>query len=343
MPSLVKSLQTWVAIATARLIGRRVNATPNISLEGLFFITRAAREGILKNAAGGGDLFNFRRDVHMLEKVVANPSLKTARSDTLAHRIVRRLTEAGSYSGQDSKLIQWGIRVVFTYGQMHPAGHQMRDLAAIARALHLDLPSAKFGPVPASTRPPLKLTYGDFWALTLRRRSIRIFQRRFIPGADLRRAMAAALNSPSACNRQPFKFRYFDQQDTVQAIADAAQGVRGLYLPAIILITVQYRAYPDDREFLCPIVDAAQAAMTFQLALETLGAASLCINWPTDRLADQRLRSVVSLDADEAVIMRLAVGYADPAGMVACSPKRGMAGVFSVNADLSSEREERLT
>lgn len=301
---------------------------------GIRYLLRGVSHGVALNRQGSGHRFLLRRAIHILEKVAADPTLRTPNTDSLVRFITSTILSAARGNPVDPKTHEWAAQVISIYARKQPPGH-FASAAAFELRRRLFSPSnAYLRPYAAGQRPALQVSYDALLSLAYRRRSVRKFAGQRVPIADIKRALAIAIQSPSACNRQPFQFRFFDRPAIVAAIADAAPGVRGLTFPALILITVQYRAYHDDRELICPIVDAAQAVMAFQLALETLGLSSLCINWPSDRQADERLRQAVDLPADECAILRLGIGYADPAGMIAASPKRAIEEIFSANKDI---------
>ena len=67
------------------------------------------------------------------------------------------------------------------------------------------------------------------------------------------------------------------------------------------------------------------------LSLETLGLASSVINWPDFEPLERKMGATLNLDMDERVIMLIAIGYADPEGMVAFSDKKSLDVIRSYN------------
>jgi nitroreductase len=80
-------------------------------------------------------------------------------------------------------------------------------------------------------------------------------------------------------------------------------------------------------------VDASLAVMPFMMALETLGLSSSPINWPDFEPLERKMQKTLHLEDDERVIMLIAVGYADPEGLVAFSQKKEL-DVFRSYNDL---------
>jgi nitroreductase len=78
-------------------------------------------------------------------------------------------------------------------------------------------------------------------------------------------------------------------------------------------------------------IDTALAAMAFQFALETLGLASCCINWPDIERLEIAMGKLLNLRPDERVTMCMSIGYPDPEGKVPFSQKKSLDQLRSYN------------
>ena len=63
------------------------------------------------------------------------------------------------------------------------------------------------------------IDYDAFFKLCRLRRSVRWYQDKKVPRELVDKAILSASQSPSACNRQPFKFRIFDDPSLVEKIS----------------------------------------------------------------------------------------------------------------------------
>ena len=153
---------------------------------------------------------------------------------------------------------------------------------------------------------------------------MRWFRPEPVPRALFERALAVAAQSPSACNRQPFVFRVFDDAAMVRAVADTAMGTRGYAhnVPMIAVLVGQQRHFFDARDRHLVYIDGALAAMALVLALETLGLASCLVNWPDIEAREAALAALIGLEADERPVMLIAIGHPDPDGLVPFSAKK---------------------
>ena len=171
---------------------------------------------------------------------------------------------------------------------------------------------------------PSPVAYDDLLALSHRRRSVRWYLPQPVPRELIDKAITAAALAPSACNRQPFEFRVFDEPTLVQQISPLPGGTTGFYenFPAIVVLVGKLSAYftPMDRHLI--YIDASLAAMAFMYALETLGLGSCAINWHDEGAREKKMARLLNLTPDERVVMLISVGYPDPEGMVASSQKK---------------------
>ena len=175
--------------------------------------------------------------------------------------------------------------------------------------------------------------YESLLELSRQRSSTRWFKQEPVPRELLDSAIDIATQSPSACNRQSYEFRIYDDPEILEELRELPIGVRGYAenIPCLIVLVGKHRAYFHDRDKHVIYIDASLAAMSFQFALETLGLASCSINWPAIRRREKQLEELIDLDSDEEAIMFMAVGYPDSEGMVPYSEKKSLDEIRSYN------------
>jgi nitroreductase len=283
-------------------------------------------------ATDGGNQALLRRNVHRLEKgLIMRPFRAPFARDYIAETVRAFASLAADAAAEPSDL-RWAADVLRSYfSAMEGQGGVIAEARArfdraLADAAH-DLRAAG-GQVPyARGEAPAPLDYSTFEALCRRRRSVRWYRRQAVPRELVDRALAAALQSPSACNRQSFVFRMFDEPRLVAAVASIPGGTKGYAesLPAICAVVGRLRAYPEERDRHVIYIDGALAAMSFMLALETVGLSSCAINWPDVAAHDERIAKLLGLEADERVVMLIGFGHADPDGKIPYSAKKPLA------------------
>lgn len=177
------------------------------------------------------------------------------------------------------------------------------------------------------------ISFEDFYQLTKFRRSVRWFLDKKVPRELIDKAVLAAIQSPSACNRQPFQYIIVDDDELLKIVVNLPGGVAGYSdsIPVFIAVVGNLDAYFDERDRHVIYIDASLANMTFMLALETLGLSSCAINWPDVEDREKKMAKALNLEKHQRVIMCMAVGFPDPDGKVAFSEKRSLDYIRTYN------------
>jgi len=304
---------------------------------------RAVLHGIYKyeqhEQAGEPNRFLLRRNTHRLEKGL----LMRPRRDVFALgyieetiQVYERCVAVSDRSTGVMAELRWTHDVLTEYFAVTAPDPQIDR----AREQFEVLPSIDTPEGACASRPYLRdlearrpVEYQDFHSLSRMRRSVRWFLPKPVPRELLDQAITTAAEAPSACNRQPFQFRVFDDPALVEEVTALPMGTAGFAhnVPVIVVVVGELRAYfhPRDRHII--YIDASLAAMGFMLALETLGLSSCPINWPDIPEREQKMTEVLGLEPDQRPVMLIAVGYPDPEGAVACSQKRSLDDLRSYN------------
>ncbi len=179
----------------------------------------------------------------------------------------------------------------------------------------------------------LNVAYNDFLMLNKLRRSVRWYDNKKVPRELLDMALVAASQSPSACNRQPFEFRIYDDDNLVQQVANITWGTQGFSqnFTTIIVVVGKLEAYFDERDRHVIYIDASLASMTFMLALETLGLSSCPINWPDVAKFENQIQKIIGLEKNERPVMLISCGYPDKEALVPFSEKKDLFEIRSYN------------
>lgn len=274
----------------------------------------------------------LRRNTHRLEKgLLSRPRRAVFALDyieeTLAfyESIVKTPPEQRIVSEGE---LRWAQDVLTEYFKVTGSHPRLDPLRARFNQLPRPVPVQEDGcrwiPYRRDLSVPPSVSYEDLLTLAWRRRSVRWFQPRPVPRELVEKALAVATLSPSACNRQPFQFRVFDDPALVREVSKLPGGTAGFdhQFPMIIVIVGELRNYYGERDRHLIYIDASLAAMSFVLAAETLGLGTCCINWPDIEEFEEKAARVLRLEPDQRPIMFMAVGYPDPEGMVAYSQKK---------------------
>lgn len=293
---------------------------------------RYVRRGIrayARSVGSGTDSYLLRRNVHRIEKGL---TMRPVRNQ-FATNYIRETVDA-FHVGVTSGLLSphhpefdWMHSVLSSYfdvtaASTHPAIVRSRGKFGDAVA-GIDPGSPESGPHPAITPVPT-VKIDDLEALAAGRRSVRWFTSEPVSRDLVDRAVAIGAESPTACNRQPYRFEIFDDPVSTAKVAAIPMGTDGYehQIPGLIVIVGNLAAFFDQRDRHLIYIDGCLAAMGLVYALEAQGVNSCCINWPDlpDREAD--MRRLLGLKPYERVVMLIAYGYADPDALVPFSAKR---------------------
>ncbi|WCM42246.1 nitroreductase family protein [Flavobacterium sp. CBA20B-1] len=187
-------------------------------------------------------------------------------------------------------------------------------------------------PYKSSERVESTISYDDFLILSKRRRSVRWYQQKEVNLDLINKAIELSLQAPSACNRQPFKYYIIKDEKILRRLSKLPMGTTGYAdnIPLLIAVVGDLSAYFDERDRHVIYIDSSLSAMSFILALETLGLSSCIINWPDIEIKEKKIQSILKLDNNQRVTMLISVGYADQEGFIPFSCKRDVKDAITV-------------
>ncbi len=301
----------------------------------LRFKIKALYNGTKKNRGEKYNLYNFRRNIHRLEKGLSYATLKPVFAEDYIGETIHYLVEGQKNNEFDYGSLGWGKAVLNEY--FSKVNHTKTISKAFATfegtVRNNGFPKNEI-PYAEEERPFSDITYEQLMQLSLRRRSVRHYKDKQVTEEVVKKAYEVAKYAPSACNRQSFHYYFYNQPEIVKKLSQIPGGVAGYDIPSVVVLVGNYNGYFDERDINAPIIDASLSAMSFLYALETLGLASVCINWPNLPDREKNIRKVLNLKKHEFVIMMIGLGYADAKGKVPFSQKRIPEEVVKVNAIL---------
>lgn len=281
----------------------------------------------------------LRRNIHRLEKGLImrprRPAFAAAYITETVNAYCLSAEQGSDQEDSNTDEIDWAYDVLTAYFDAVDASSPVIEQA---RKDFADAPSrltshAKRKPYcrDLSQAPPV--AYDDLLALSKLRRSVRWYQQKPVPRELVDRAIKVAAFSPSACNRQPFHFRIYDDREKIKEVASIPMGTAGFNhnFPGLIVVVGRLDAYFDERDRHVIYIDASLASMSLIYALEAQGVSSCAINWPDIGVLEKKMSKELNLKPYERVIMLISYGYPDPEGMVPYSQKKPLALLRSYN------------
>lgn len=163
----------------------------------------------------------------------------------------------------------------------------------------------------------------DFLRFVRARHSVRSFAPGPVPDEAIRRAVAAAQEAPSSCNRQTSHARVWTQPDMIEKVRKHQAGNRtfGHELAGIIMVTSDLRHWEHAGERYQAWVDGGLFAMTLAYALHAEGLGTCMLNWSVDRTVDRGLRRLIGIGDEHLVIVLMGFGHL-PEELKVCRSQR---------------------
>jgi nitroreductase len=283
--------------------------------------------------APAGTMALLRRNIHRLEKGMLMRPMRTPFALDYIGETVQAYRTAAACSIDDLELA-WARDVLSAYFYIH-SGVEIVEPYQESFVSHpaCELPGAKAVPYKRQVTDELPVDLDSLRRLARHRRSVRWFLSRPVARELIDRAVEVACEAPTACNRLPYEFRIFDDRALVQEILAISYGTTGFaqQVPVVAVVVGQQRHFFDERDRHLIYIDGSLAVMSLLMALEVQGLSSCCINWPDIESMEARMNSLLALEPDEHPIMLVAIGYADPDGLVAASKKKSIAQLRRYN------------
>jgi nitroreductase len=282
----------------------------------------------------------LRRNIHRIEKGLCMPERRAVFAESYIAETVALFARLAAQPQASAPELKWAADVLADY--FSKVDVTAEKIAPAHRAwLAVEGPATggpAFRPYPGADLPQYVGTLGQpvdypaFLGLARARRSQRWFQDRPVAQADIEAAREAALQAPSACNRQPFAFYCALNRPLIDKMADLPFGTAGFghQLPALIAVVGDLSMYAEPRDRHLIYIDAALAAMQFMLAITALGLGSVPINWPDVPENHAAMRELLGLAGHQVPILLIGVGHPKPEAMIPYSAKRAVGDVLHV-------------
>lgn len=150
----------------------------------------------------------------------------------------------------------------------------------------------------------------DFNKLCLKRHSVRNFSNKYVNISDVRAAVATALFSPSACNRQMIKVYTTNDMNQNGKIAQLIPGNAGFKNEncRYLILTADTKAF-DYYEINQWYLNGGIFVSYLQLAFTSNNIGSCIYQWPKIKTNDIKMRKILNIADNEEILTILAVGY----------------------------------
>jgi len=277
----------------------------------------------------------LRRNIHRIEKgLLMRPRRERFALSYIGETVdCYRECRMADCAAEWAKDLAWAHDILESYFEVVADGGLVERAHAVFLSVDHPAEVGRGDRVPYSRRGSCPVSFDSFAALAKRRRSVRWFLQTEVPHVLIDRALEIAAESPTACNRQPFFYRFFDEPESLRILRPLPLGTAGFShnIPMLCAVIGDLSAYSGERDRHGIYIDGSLSIMSFMYALETLGLSSCPLNWPDIETLERRSENLLDLKRHERVIMFIAIGYPDPQGLVAYSQKKDLHSLRSFN------------
>ena len=165
----------------------------------------------------------------------------------------------------------------------------------------------------------------DFKTFTLSRHSIRNFSKEDVSDALIIEALEIAKNTPSSCNRQPWKTYIFKDKTKKNSLLNFQGGNNGFMdsIRVAILITSDLNNYFIN-EIHQAYIDGGLYAMTLIYAFHSLGIGTIPLTTSFKQGKSRLLHKEFNIPVNESLIMIVGIGHLPEKFNVACSVRKNI-------------------
>ncbi|MEY8861413.1 nitroreductase family protein [Tenacibaculum singaporense] len=297
----------------------------------MFSVIQGKREYYKTSLEESKNKYQLVRNIHKIEKGISMKNRRTIFALDFIEETVETYLNLKNNLNIDSQ-ISWAKEVLNNYFEIADStnpiiGKMKNEFMRIP-----DTFERKNVPYKSNERAESTISYDDFLALNKRRRSVRWYQQTNVNIELVNKAIELSLQAPSACNRQPFQYYVIQDEKILRRLSKLPMGTTGYAdnIPLLVAIVGDLSAYFDERDRHVIYIDSSLSAMSFTLALETLGLSSCIINWPDIEMKEKKIQSLLKLNNSQRVTMLISVGYADQEGMIPFSCKKDIKDAIKV-------------
>jgi len=268
--------------------------------------------------------FEILRDAHKIEKAFSLPQTREVFGREVASRLVETLLEYHETNGYDQHfIIGYTILVKYHLFLKNNNHHETFLISFLEKYSKQNdyIKQEKSGYT--ETTPPDNVNNSNFLFFARSRRSIRNFSKEQLNEKTIHQAVEIAKQTPSVCNRQPWKVHYYSGK-SVAGILKHQNGNRGFNqsINSVIIVTSPYSAFFEPGERNQGFIDGGMFAMSIIYALHSMNIASCCLNLSLEHPRADRIRKAGSIPKNEMLIMMIAIGHYNETYTVANSPRK---------------------
>ncbi len=277
------------------------------------------------------------RQAHVLEKGMSLPSPRAQFGVKKAMDLATFISEYVSKYSEEDSVITNSLGVLSSYLEFHrERGFVPEDVQCEYDNLSKDFSSLipSCGIKHTSKHDLLSETHAEFPIFFQSRHSLRQFSCEPVLRSEIEAAVALAMHSPSACNRQSSHVYFYEDASKNRSIGSYIAGNTGFEdePSCYLVITSSMASFHDAFERNQTYVDAGIFAMGLALALHYYGIGSCVLQNGERQSKNRELREICSeIPDDERIVLFIAAGHYRDTVSYAVSKRLDLGEVLSIN------------
>lgn len=253
------------------------------------------------------------REYHVIEKGLTMPSIKFGFGRDVIIDLIRNILIFDQKYGNCDVQLHHAVSVVLEYDYFHQINNfkLSTDLSDLIKHLKVRFTHLK----PSSQKNVTLEDYfsssqKEFLSFSSSRASVRNYSNVQVDVQLIYNALELARNTPSSCNRQPWRTYIFENRDTINLILKTQGGNRGFghLTNKLIIIAVEMGVYTAVSERHSAYVDGGMYAMNILYALHHYKVAACILNCSNTIDKDLELRLLCKIKESEVFIAMLSCG-----------------------------------
>jgi len=249
-------------------------------------------------------------DYHIIEKGLTMPEKRKGFGQAVVARLISGIRTYINQFGLDDCSVQTGVAVLKEYYIEHESNPVLEDDLQVSLKEFLgEHPSIERMRQYRSSREQFfENVHADFEKFAKSRHSVRNLSGETTID-DILDAVAIAMQSPSSCNRQPWKVHLVCEKQKIVDCLQFQNGNRGFthLINKLIIVTVDARSF-GHTEMNDVYVNGGLFSMSLAYALHYKKIGSCMLNWSVTEQNDMGLRQLLNIPDWEMIIVMIGCG-----------------------------------
>lgn len=253
---------------------------------------------------------SITRLYHTVEKGLSYLDYRPGFGKTQIQMLVSSMEQYAALYETDAFFYRTALSCLFAYIEKNKvAGYLDEVLEERVRRLPGE-PNPFGGTIDFEPLSPEALQSASYEALIKDRHSIRHFSGEPVDLEKLKKAVALAQQTPSACNRQGWRTRIVADRDKVAELLKNQNGNRGFgeEIDKLLVVTADLRYFQKEREIFQVFIDGGMYAANLLNALHYCGVGSIPLSASLLNSQEDNVRRLLQADDAEMLILMIGVG-----------------------------------